>query len=67
MTTRLPDNVLERLVSRHYSALQQALTELSLSEVAELQAPITPAYARELLALDMNLNAQGLEVWLDRD
>ncbi len=52
--------------TRH-AALQQALTELSLSEVAELQAPITPAYARELLALDMNLNAQGLEVWLDRD
>ncbi|MDB5985323.1 MAG: fold metallo-hydrolase [Nevskia sp.] len=51
---------------QRHAAIKQALMQLALQEVAALQAPVTPAQARELLAFDMELNTQGLEVWLDR-
>ncbi|MDE2149495.1 MAG: MBL fold metallo-hydrolase [Gammaproteobacteria bacterium] len=46
--------------------LIDALTDYHLTELARLDAPITEARARQLLALDMELNVQGLEVWLTR-
>jgi hypothetical protein len=40
---------------------------LFLGWVAGHGTPLPADRARELLALDIELNAQGLEVWLDRD
>jgi glyoxylase-like metal-dependent hydrolase (beta-lactamase superfamily II) len=51
--------------NRHQS-LKRALTEHELAKIAALNSPVDAEEARELLELDMDLNAQGLEVWLDR-
>lgn len=47
-------------------AIKQALLELSLREARALESPLPDAEARKILDMDMELNAQGLEVWLDR-
>jgi glyoxylase-like metal-dependent hydrolase (beta-lactamase superfamily II) len=47
--------------------LRRGVEELLLGWAADHDAPVPAERARELLALDVELNAQGLEVWLDRD
>ncbi|MEW6166800.1 MAG: MBL fold metallo-hydrolase [Pseudomonadota bacterium] len=49
-----------------HAKLVNALTADALAELQRLRAPVGEARSRELLAFDMELNAQGLEVWLDR-
>jgi glyoxylase-like metal-dependent hydrolase (beta-lactamase superfamily II) len=62
----------ERLARHHAAApdrhqkIREALTLHTLEELRAMSAPIGEAAARELLAFDMELNTQGLEVWLDR-
>jgi glyoxylase-like metal-dependent hydrolase (beta-lactamase superfamily II) len=47
--------------------LRKGVEALFLGWVAEHGTPLPADRVRELLALDIELNAQGLEVWLDRD
>jgi glyoxylase-like metal-dependent hydrolase (beta-lactamase superfamily II) len=47
--------------------LRQGMRELVLGWVSEHETPLAPARVEELLAVDIELNAQGLEAWLDRD
>lgn len=49
-----------------HAALKEALTIHALEELAALASPVDETTARELLAFDMELNAQGLGVWLDK-
>jgi glyoxylase-like metal-dependent hydrolase (beta-lactamase superfamily II) len=62
----------ERLARQHagdkdrHAAIRQALGEHSLTELKAMFSPLSEAKARELLQFDMELNTQGLEVWLDR-
>jgi glyoxylase-like metal-dependent hydrolase (beta-lactamase superfamily II) len=56
---------LPKLPNRH-AVLVEALAADALRELAILDAPVSEARARKLLAFDMELNAQGLEVWLAR-
>jgi glyoxylase-like metal-dependent hydrolase (beta-lactamase superfamily II) len=62
----------ERLARHHAAApdrhekIKQALTEHSLQELRALSSPLSEQQAREMLKFDMELNTQGLEVWLDR-
>jgi glyoxylase-like metal-dependent hydrolase (beta-lactamase superfamily II) len=46
--------------------LRQGVLELFLGWVRDHGTPLPPEEVREVLALDVELNAQGLEVWLDR-
>jgi glyoxylase-like metal-dependent hydrolase (beta-lactamase superfamily II) len=46
--------------------LQQAVADLLLGLAARHQPALSRERARELLALDIELNAQGLHVWLKR-
>jgi hypothetical protein len=43
------------------------LTELYLSRAQAHGCRLSRETMRELLAMDIELNAQGLEVWLDRN
>ena len=52
--------------ARH-AAIKQALLGWSLVELQRRQVPVTPARAQALLELDLELNAQGLGIWLDRE
>jgi glyoxylase-like metal-dependent hydrolase (beta-lactamase superfamily II) len=47
--------------------LRKGVEALFLGWVAEHGTPLPADRVRALLALDIELNAQGLEVWLDRD
>lgn len=47
--------------------LRKGMEALFLGWVREHGSPLSPERALELLALDAELNAQGLEAWLDRD
>jgi hypothetical protein len=38
-----------------------------LGWVSDHETKLAPARVEELVAVDVELNAQGLEVWLDRD
>lgn len=49
-----------------HAALKEALMVHALEELAALASPVDETTARELLAFDMELNAQGLGVWLDK-
>lgn len=42
------------------------LTADALAQLQRLRCPLDEAKSRALLAFDMELNAQGLEVWLDK-
>ncbi len=53
-------------VPKRHAALVDALTRDALREIGKLESPVTEAEARRLLMFDMELNAQGIEVWLDR-
>jgi hypothetical protein len=46
--------------------LRRGVEELFLGWVEDHGTPRTRESVRELLAVDVELNAQGLEVWLDR-
>jgi glyoxylase-like metal-dependent hydrolase (beta-lactamase superfamily II) len=46
--------------------LRRGVEELFLQWVADHGTPLAPDTVRELLAVDVELNSQGLEVWLDR-
>lgn len=52
-------------VPERHARLVQALNEDALAECARLHAPVDAAQATELLRFDMELNAQGLEHWVD--
>jgi glyoxylase-like metal-dependent hydrolase (beta-lactamase superfamily II) len=47
--------------------LRRGIEALFLGWVSDHGSPLSPERALELLALDIELNAQGLEAWLDRD
>jgi len=47
--------------------LRRGVEELFLGWVADHGTPLPPESVRELLAVDVELNSQGLEVWLDRE
>jgi len=49
------------------SRLRAGVLELFLGWAREHGTPLPADTVRELLTLDVELNAQGLEVWLDRD
>jgi glyoxylase-like metal-dependent hydrolase (beta-lactamase superfamily II) len=49
-----------------HSRLREALLDDALSALHRLDAPVSDARARELLEFDIELNAQGLGVWLDQ-
>ncbi|HEX9189579.1 MAG TPA: MBL fold metallo-hydrolase, partial [Vicinamibacteria bacterium] len=49
------------------SRLRAGVAELQLGWVRDHGTPLPEGRVRELLALDVELNAQGLEAWLDRD
>ncbi len=49
-----------------HARLVEALAALYLERAAAHGCPLEPARVRALLAPDIELNAQGLEVWLDR-
>jgi hypothetical protein len=52
--------------ARH-EALKEALLGLYLASLSDHGSRMDPSSAAELLALDIELNAQGMGVWLDRD
>jgi hypothetical protein len=47
--------------------LRAGVGELFLGWARDHETPLPAQRVRELLALDVELNAQGLEAWLDRD
>jgi len=47
--------------------LRAAVGELLLGWVRDHETPLPAERVRDLLAVDVELNAQGLEAWLDRD
>lgn len=49
-----------------HERLKRGIEELWLGRAQDHGSPIADERARELLALDVELNAQGLEVWLDK-
>ncbi|RDZ27194.1 MBL fold metallo-hydrolase [Lysobacter silvisoli] len=49
-----------------HARLVASLGELYLARAAAHGCALAPEQVRELLAMDIELNAQGLEVWLDR-
>ena len=49
-----------------HQALKQALLELYVQDLQRHGAPQTAAQIQELLGMDIELNAQGLAVWLDK-
>jgi len=55
-----------RDVADRHQALKQALSELYLSRLQAHGCTLPLAAQRALLAMDIELNAQGLGVWLDK-
>ncbi len=53
-------------VADRHVKLMAALTLHELDRLAHLECQLSELKARELLKFDMDLNAQGLEVWLDK-
>lgn len=51
--------------ARH-QAIKQELMTISLRDARAQGSPLSDVEARAILEMDMELNAQGLEVWLDR-
>jgi glyoxylase-like metal-dependent hydrolase (beta-lactamase superfamily II) len=56
---------LSRHANRH-AALREALMAVWLARLEQHGCGLAPAQLRQLLAMDAELNAQGLAVWLDR-
>ena len=51
--------------NRHQD-ITDALIKLTLQELASYRSPLSVEKQRQLVAMDMSINAQGLEVWLDK-
>lgn len=51
---------------QRHERLREALFELTLGQLAAHGCTLPPAQQRELLAMDIELNAQGLGIWLDQ-
>jgi hypothetical protein len=49
-----------------HTRIRSALMDHHLDQLRERRHPMPQARARELLDMDVEINAQGLEVWLDR-
>ena len=49
-----------------HARIHAALMDYHLGQLRERRHPMPEARARELLEMDVEINAQGLEVWLDR-
>jgi glyoxylase-like metal-dependent hydrolase (beta-lactamase superfamily II) len=58
-------NTLRAHPDRH-AALKQGLAEMYTQRVAQHGCAMSAEAALELLAMDMELNAQGMGIWLDR-
>jgi hypothetical protein len=50
-----------------HAKLLEALTALYLQRAREAQVPLDDAQVEQALSLDIELNAQGLACWLDRE
>jgi glyoxylase-like metal-dependent hydrolase (beta-lactamase superfamily II) len=50
-----------------HARLYEQLMDFHLGQLRERGSPLAEARARELLDMDVEINAQGLEVWLDRE
>jgi len=53
-------------VPDRHARIVEALTLHALEELAAMAAPVSDDTARDWLAFDLELNAQGLGVWLDK-
>jgi len=51
---------------QRHEALKQALLALYCQDLQRHGAPQTPEQIKDLLGMDIELNAQGIAVWLDR-
>ncbi len=49
-----------------YELIKTALMELTLEKVKAMDCPLPAAACKAMLQMDLELNTQGLEVWLDR-
>jgi len=56
-----------RAAADRHARLKEGLLALYLDSLAAHRCPMTPAAVAELLDVDLELNAQGIGVWLDRD
>jgi len=54
-------------VQDRHARLYAELMDFHLGQLHERGNPLAEARARELLDIDVEINAQGLEVWLDRE
>ncbi|MFO1277461.1 MAG: MBL fold metallo-hydrolase [Sphaerotilus natans] len=61
LLARLPDDAPARL-----AALKEQVAATLVASALAAGCPVSPARAHELLALDIELNAQGMAVWLSR-
>ncbi len=61
LLARLPDDAPARL-----AALKEQVAATLVASVLAAGCPVSPARAHELLALDIELNAKGMAVWLSR-
>ncbi|NRT55218.1 MBL fold metallo-hydrolase [Sphaerotilus uruguayifluvii] len=61
LLARLPDDAPARL-----AALKEQVASTLVDSALAAGCPVSADRARELLALDIELNAQGMAVWLDR-
>jgi hypothetical protein len=59
------ESVADNTQQRH-SLLTDAIMSYFLKELRQLDCRLPEAKCRELLAIDVELNAQGLEVWWDK-
>ena len=50
-----------------HARLYAELMDFHLGQLRERGNPLTEARARAVLDIDVEINAQGLEVWLDRE
>ena len=51
---------------KRHALLKQALAALYARRLRDMNSPLDDATIHELLAMDIELNAQGLGIWLDR-
>jgi hypothetical protein len=49
-----------------YEQLKAGLKELYLSQLKQHECPLPQEQQEQLLSLDLDINAQGLEVWMQR-
>jgi hypothetical protein len=55
-----------RTAAQRHEALKHALQELYVRRLRSHGSTLPDAALHELLALDVELNAQGIAIWLDR-